>query len=434
MPNTQRHSRVAGWSLILAAVGFIVAFSYLAARFGYPEVLDGQPADVLPSLLGLGGMGRIVWGVYAILPLLLIPASLAGYELLAARSPRVMRAARAAGVIAAIAMFLGLVRWPTLQWELAESWLSASAIDRASIAERFTALNLYLGNFTGELVGEIALNSFFALIGIAMLREGRRVAGFAGMVAGAIGLVAALRNVTGVVAPVAAIDNVVLPIWLIALGVLLLRRSRSASVVQGGAAVKNRRMGVATIAASVAVGFSATASAQSTSSRVSIAAEADAISYFIGGYSGIINLSFPNKLVVALGTGRYEVPTFLLEGEKSYEDAKWKATSTSVQVLRIGYRFNGPFRNGPVLGGVVLNQNWHLRSEPFAGESRFRPLSVGVTTGYYYHIGRHFYLYPTLAFTHNQVVSGTAGVNGHEYRVARFAPNGSLHAGWEFGR
>jgi hypothetical protein len=25
-------------------------------------------------------------------------------------------------------------------------------------------------------------------------------------------------------------------------------------------------------------------------------------------------------------------------------------------------------------------------------------------------------------------------VNGHEYQVARFAPNGSLHAGWEFGR
>src|SRR4051794_26207824 len=165
MPNTQRHSRIAGWSLILAAVGFMIAFSYLAARFGYPDVLDGQAGDVLPSLLSLGAMGRIVWGAYAVLPLLLIPASIAAYELLAPSSPRVMRVARAAGVIAAIAMFLGLVRWPTLQWALAESWTTASAIDRASIADRFAALNLYLGNFTGELLGEIALNTFFALAG-----------------------------------------------------------------------------------------------------------------------------------------------------------------------------------------------------------------------------------------------------------------------------
>ena len=34
--------------------GFIAVFSYLAARFKYPEVLDGQAADVLPALVGLG--------------------------------------------------------------------------------------------------------------------------------------------------------------------------------------------------------------------------------------------------------------------------------------------------------------------------------------------------------------------------------------------
>jgi hypothetical protein len=432
MPNTQRFSRIAGWSLILAAVGFMIAFSYLAARFGYPEVLDGQPADVLPSLLGLGITGRMVWVAYAVLPLLLIPASLGAHELLAPNAPRLMRVARAMGVIAAIAMLIGLMRWPTLQWALAESWTTAATVDRAAIAERFAALNLYLGNLTGELLGEIALNGFFVLIGIAMLREGRRVAGTVGVIAGAIGLVGALRNMTSVVDGVAAIDNFVLPVWLIALGILLIRRASFSPRVVVDSRTKVPR--VAVIAASFAIGIGSTAAAQGVAARTSIAAESDVLSFFIGGYSGIVNVSLPNKLLVALGTGRYEVPTFLLEGEKSYDAAKWKATSTSVQVLRVGYRFHGPFRNGPVLGGVILNQNWHLRSEPYAGESRFRPLSVGVTGGYYYHIGAHFYVYPTLAFTHNQVVSGTAAVNGHAYSVAKFAPNGSLHAGWEFGR
>jgi hypothetical protein len=174
------------------------------------------------------------------------------------------------------------------------------------------------------------------------------------------------------------------------------------------------------------------ASAQTKSARTSIALEADALSYFIGGYSGIINVSFANKLMIAAGSGRYEVPTFMLEADPEYEAAKWKATSTSVQVVRVGYRFKGPHTNGPVLGLVVLNQNWRLRSETTGGETRFRPVSGGVTAGYYHHIGRHFYIYPTFAFTNNRVVSGSTTVGGSSYTVAKWGPNGSLHAGWEF--
>jgi hypothetical protein len=172
--------------------------------------------------------------------------------------------------------------------------------------------------------------------------------------------------------------------------------------------------------------------AQTATARRTVAVEADAASFFIGGYSGIVNVSFANGLQVALGTGRYDVPDFLLTGDAAYTVARWEATSTSVQVLRAGYRFNGPGRNGPVLAAIVMNQNWRLRSAPLAGETRFRPLSVGLSGGYYLHMGPHFYVYPTLAYTHNQVISGTAMVKGTRYKVERFAPNGSLHAGWEW--
>ena len=187
------------------------------------------------------------------------------------------------------------------------------------------------------------------------------------------------------------------------------------------------------LAAVLAVMIAPVAAAQGRA-KTTIAFEADAISYFIGGYSGIVNVSFSNRLLVALGTGRYDVPAFLLEADDNYEAAQWKATSTSIQVLRVGYRFNGPGTNGPVLGVIALNQNWRLRSESSGGETRFRPLSVGVTAGYYQHIGAHFYLYPTLAFTNNQVVSGSTSVRGRAYKVERWAPNGSLHAGWEMRR
>jgi hypothetical protein len=185
-------------------------------------------------------------------------------------------------------------------------------------------------------------------------------------------------------------------------------------------------------ALAVAVAPLASSQTQQPTRRNSIAIEADIISYFISGYSGILNVSLHNGFQAALGIGRYDVPSFLLEGDANYDAARWEATVTSVQVFRAGYRFKGPMRNGPALAAVVLNQNWQLRSAPLGGETRFRTLSVGVSGGYYFHIGTHFYIYPTAAFTHNDVTSGSTSVNGTNYTVEEWGPNGSIHIGWEW--
>ena len=183
----------------------------------------------------------------------------------------------------------------------------------------------------------------------------------------------------------------------------------------------------------LAVAPLASAQPPPASRPASIAFEADGISYFISGYSAIATLTLRNRLLVALGTGRYELPKFLLEGDKNYDMAEWEATSTSVQVLRVGYRFHGAMRNGPVLGLIALNQNFRLTSEPLAGSTRFRELNVGLTGGYYFHIGSHFYIYPTVAFTNNSILSGETSINGTSFTVEKFAPNGSVHVGWEWG-
>ena len=221
--------RMAGWSLITAAVGFMAVFGYLAARFDYPRVLDGSAADVLPRLLALGDAGRAVWVVYALLPLLLIPAAVGAHAVLRDSAPTTMRLALVSGIIAAISMLLGLARWPSVHWELARAWATASPDARQAIDAVFRGLNSYLGTYIGEFLGELSLNGFFVFSGIALLRAGRRWAGYGGLAAGVIGLVAALRNTTTVVAPIAALDNSVLPLWLIVLGVVLLRGRRLSS-------------------------------------------------------------------------------------------------------------------------------------------------------------------------------------------------------------
>jgi hypothetical protein len=164
----------------------------------------------------------------------------------------------------------------------------------------------------------------------------------------------------------------------------------------------------------------------------SVAFEADVLAYGLPGYSGIFNLSLANGFQVAVGAGRYTVPGFLLSGDENYDAVKWKATSTSIQVVRVTYRFRGPMQNGPAAGLVLLNQRWRLRAENLIGESTFSPLSVGATGGYYFHIGRHFYLYPTAAYTRNTVHSGDSTLQGVPYKVEKWGPNGSLHAGWDW--
>ena len=224
-PNEVTAVRAGGWALILAAILFIAVFGYLAARFDYPDVLDRSAGEVLPRLIALGSIGRAVWSLYALIPLLIVPAGVGVTIALRDAAPGAARSGGAFAVISAFSMMLGLLRWPSIQWELGRAYATASPAERGTIDAVFAGLNSYLGNFIGEFVGELALNLFFFLTGFAMLRSARhpRAVGIAGIVVSLIGFVAMFRNVTPAVGLVADANNVVLPLWLVTLGVTLAR-------------------------------------------------------------------------------------------------------------------------------------------------------------------------------------------------------------------
>jgi hypothetical protein len=189
-------TRFAGWSLVVAAVGFMAVFGYLAARFSYPDVLDGDAAQVLPRLLALGDMGRAVWVLYALLPFLLIPAGIGVRVALGAGAPNATRAALLLATITAVSMFLGLARWPSVHWQLARAYASSGPDARIAIDAIFLGLNVYLGNYIGEFLGELALNGFFVLVGFAALRspEVKPWFAYAGIVIGILGAIGAFRK------------------------------------------------------------------------------------------------------------------------------------------------------------------------------------------------------------------------------------------------
>ncbi len=213
-----------GLALALGAVAFLGVFIYLAAAFNYPDVLDGAAADVLPSLLATGSSGRAAWAFYALLPLIWLPAAGGAFEALRQRDAAIMRLAAFFAFMAAIAMILGLMRWPSLHWALAQAWAVATPEQQPVLAAIFDGFNTYLGNYIGEFLGETSFSLFFLLSGIAMLRSARFPAwlGWWGIVTAVLGLLGAWRNVTGAVGFIGEINNYLLPLWMIGFGAALL--------------------------------------------------------------------------------------------------------------------------------------------------------------------------------------------------------------------
>jgi hypothetical protein len=223
--NDRTIVRAGGWALILGALAFMAVFAILAARFNYPAVLDGSAETVLPQLLATGQFGRAIWALYALLPLVWLPAGVGAYYALRRTSRGSMLLARQFAFMASISMMLGLMRWPSIHWRLAEAYPVANPDQRAVIAAVFDGLNSYLGNYVGEFLGELSVSLFFLLSAWAM-KQSRAMPRWAaplGLITGVAGLVGIFRNVTSAVAIVASVNNYLLPVWMIVFGMLLLR-------------------------------------------------------------------------------------------------------------------------------------------------------------------------------------------------------------------
>jgi hypothetical protein len=215
-----------GVSFIGGALAFVAVFGYLAANFDYPGILEGSAAMVLPRLREGGASMRAVWAIYAFLPLFLVPAAVGSYFACPSSRAR-MTLALVCGCFAAFAMCLGLMRWPSIHWALAQFYAQAGEQARSSIGAVFEGLNLYLGNYIGEFLGEIALAAFFLLFGLSLRDEARFPRWLAWSTVGfsLLFLAGALRNTTSAVQSIADINNGLLPLCMIVLGTALVRHA-----------------------------------------------------------------------------------------------------------------------------------------------------------------------------------------------------------------
>ena len=222
---------VAGAFLIVAPIWFNATFLLLAKRFEYPDILRRPANEILERFHAGGSSLIVVWWMFMLSGLLLIPAGVLLGQALGFTG--IVPLAITAGVLAGLVQMLGLLRWVYLVPSLARLNADPALEDgqREANVAVFRAMNQYLGIGVGEHLGYLFTGIWSILIGIAII--GRDLIptwmGWVGVVVGAGVIIGSLEflgpneeqgwKLAGAAIPILYI---VWSLWLLALGVALI--------------------------------------------------------------------------------------------------------------------------------------------------------------------------------------------------------------------
>jgi hypothetical protein len=236
--------RVTGWLLIVGAAAFAVAATMLSSTFDWPDILR-EPAEVVLRSFQDGGTG-LVWTwfavawTYAILlvPLLLLPAAV-GRD-----GDPVLRAATFVGAASVLLSLIGFLRWVFVVPPLAAAFSAGDPTTQAAVAAAWTAQHQFGGALLGEHLGQLLALGWSVTVSVLILRTGM-LASWAGWT----GLVASLLYLTnqGDILSTAVpsfpvwdlgglLGSTLWGLWVLVLGVAVLRRPAGDRAASGSAA------------------------------------------------------------------------------------------------------------------------------------------------------------------------------------------------------
>lgn len=237
-----------GAGLIFLGVYLNIPFSILGAIFDYPNILR-QPTGQVLTLFKQGGTTLIlVWYFFALAALLLIVASLLIHRILKGNQETLLSIATVFGALAGILQVLGLIRWVFVVPVLANAYTDPNATEAAKAAAVmvFNGLHQYAGVAIGEHLGQLFTALWVLLISVSMFKSSafRKWQGTAGIVIGVslfIGLIESFATVinfnAGIFGTLTMIGFIALSIWMISLGVVLIRQKSPETLAIKEAAV-----------------------------------------------------------------------------------------------------------------------------------------------------------------------------------------------------
>lgn len=219
--------------LIALPIAFNLVFAALAATFDYPSILRLPSDEVLARFRAGGTRLVMLWWVLAMTTVLLAPVAVLLSIAMVGASGTVRTVAAVLGVLAALASFLGLIRWPFLVPYLARvaGDPEATPARREAVDVVFQSFNRYLGVAVGEHLGYLLTGAWSACVGIAIAESTvvPRWIGIVGLVVGGLLVLCSFGFVgpfeprgwkrAGTLTPVV---RIAWSAWLVAVGTALL--------------------------------------------------------------------------------------------------------------------------------------------------------------------------------------------------------------------
>jgi hypothetical protein len=231
--------RFTGILFVIFAVSINIPYWLLTKNFEYDDILR-QPPEYVLTRFHAGGTGLILtWFAFAILALLFIPASTLLQKLLSREDTPYLATATLMGVISGVLQAVGLMRWVFVIPVLAKIYVNPTATDstRAAVLVVFQAVHQYGGVVIGEQLGQTLLVGWTIGVGIAMLHSSvfKPWVGWMGLASVPLWVLGQSEFFATVIerAPVfetTPIGFMLWEIWLIVVGVFLLRTSRGRRV------------------------------------------------------------------------------------------------------------------------------------------------------------------------------------------------------------
>jgi len=224
--------RSAGSLAIVHALMFFVPLGVLGLAIGWPANLDLPAAHNLPLMLSESGSVKLGYSVYLLYSLLFFPVMLMISRAIAGKDelPLLLKLAVGFALLSTLARCLGIIRWLTVMPALAAQYQAADVAGQSVIATVYTAFNAYAGG-VGEILGVFLLSATsIALLASAMWTSAgvpRWLAWMAWSTAAGLFFLSLELfglNLSAFIAPF----SVLYMVWMVCVGVTLIRRARNA--------------------------------------------------------------------------------------------------------------------------------------------------------------------------------------------------------------
>lgn len=170
-PDTRATKRRLASAMLLFVVAATLSYSWLIEHFGYDDVLREPAADILAKFHAGGAPLVLAWFAFSMSALAFVPVALLTERLLQAHGVSAS-GARTLALASAVAQTIGLLRWVLVVPALATTFVdpASSPATRDAVLVVFDAVHRYGGMVIGEMVGQLLLAGWTAMVAVQLLR------------------------------------------------------------------------------------------------------------------------------------------------------------------------------------------------------------------------------------------------------------------------